>query len=406
MMCGMVEGVLDIDGTFGEGGGQILRTALALACAAGRAFRITNIRAKRSNPGLARQHLACVEAARNICAARVSGALLRSAELEFHPGPVRAGDYRFDVGTAGSATLVAQTVLPALFVADAPSRVTIDGGTHNPWAPPFDFLAEVFLPAIALMGFRAEASLERHGFYPAGGGRISLAVEPAGAPAALDLTASPGEIEWTGRIYDSMLPPQVAESERSLMRRAIPAMGRIEHRRVVDSPGPGNCVMAVATWAASPQENSCAGTNATPATAPGTTIPPAPTRRLEKTILTAFGQKGKPARAVVEELREQCERFAAAGAPVDEHLADQLLIYMALVTSRARSAGSAAPEPGAKAPYPCQAGAAEPAIPCRFATGPLNLHATTNMAVIEKFLPVGFAVEATAAGHVVSCVAA
>ena len=363
-----------------------MRTALSLACVSGRSLRITNIRGKRSNPGLRRQHLVCVEAAREICGARVSGAELRSRELEFEPGAVRAGDYRFDIGSAGSTLLVAQTVLPALLRAGQSSRVTISGGTHNPWAPPFDFVAEVFLPTIGRMGFRAEAQIQRHGFYPAGGGQISLGVEPwtaqdeepggsraapTGAPSPhagpvaypmLDLTRPPGEIEWTGRIYDSMLPAQVIESERSLLRQAIPAVGRTEHRRVTDSPGPGNCIMVAGEWTEGGGPEPAAGGDR-----PG---------RRGKTILTAFGEKGKPARRVADELREQFARFVASGAAVDEHLADQVLIYMAL----------------------CGAG--------RFATGGQSLHETTNMAVIEKFLPVKFTSQSTATGQVVSCTSA
>src|SRR5512143_2963577 len=140
--------VLEIDGASGEGGGQILRSSLALSLVTGIPFRIVNVRAGRKRPGLMRQHLTAVQAAAAVGQARVAGADVGSRELTFEPGTVRAGDYRFSVGTAGSATLVFQTVFPALALAKAPSSVTVEGGTHNPMAPPFDFLARAFLPLV------------------------------------------------------------------------------------------------------------------------------------------------------------------------------------------------------------------------------------------------------------------
>lgn len=337
--------LIEIDGTFGEGGGQVLRTSLTLSCVTGRSIRITDIRGKRSRPGLRRQHLVAVRAARDISAAEVTGDELRSVELSFTPGPVKPGRYEFEIPSAGSTVLVAQTLLPALLVAGGPSEFTVTGGTHNPWAPPFDFVAEVFVPALGRMGCCVEAQLLRHGFFPDGGGRIALQVEPwdPHATAPLDLCQPVHEVHWTGRIYDSQLPPQVIESERTLIRRLLPAVGRIEHRQVTDAAGGGNCMMAVGEGA------------------------------WGKTILTAYGEKGKPARFVAKELREAFDAFISAAAPVDAHLADQLLVYLAL-------AGRG-----------------------RFNTGALSLHARTNMDVIERFLPVRFTIEPSDGGHIVSC---
>ena len=140
--------MIRIDGSFGEGGGQILRTSLSLSLATGKAFRIEKVRAGRERPGLLRQHLTAVLAAAEVGGAEVQGATLGSTELTFSPGPIRAGEYRFSVGTAGSGTLVFQTVLPALMLASEPSRIAIEGGTHNIAAPPFDFLARTFLPLL------------------------------------------------------------------------------------------------------------------------------------------------------------------------------------------------------------------------------------------------------------------
>ncbi|HEY9434422.1 MAG TPA: RNA 3'-terminal phosphate cyclase, partial [Blastocatellia bacterium] len=163
--------MISIDGSFGEGGGQILRTALGLSLFTGQPFRIEKIRAGRKNPGLLRQHLTAVKAATKIGQAEVTGAIIGSTQLTFAPGRVAQGDYQFAVGTAGSATLVLQTVLPALLISDDENwqtRLTLEGGTHNPFAPPFDFLAKAFLPLLERMGARIEARLERYGFYPAG----------------------------------------------------------------------------------------------------------------------------------------------------------------------------------------------------------------------------------------------
>jgi RNA 3'-terminal phosphate cyclase (ATP) len=176
-----------IDGSAGEGGGQILRSALALALATGRPFEITNIRAGRKKPGLLRQHLTAVTAAAAVSGTQAPGARLGAGELRFTPGAIAPGEYRFAVGTAGSTTLVLQTVLPPLLVARGPSTLILEGGTHNPYAPPFDFLAKAFLPLVARMGPRVEAVLERPGFYPAGGGCIRVRVEPAPRLERLDL---------------------------------------------------------------------------------------------------------------------------------------------------------------------------------------------------------------------------
>jgi RNA 3'-terminal phosphate cyclase (ATP) len=156
--------MLTIDGSLGKGGGQILRTALALATVTGKPFRIEKIRAGRPKPGLLRQHLTAVKAAATISDAIVTGAELGSGALTFTPGHLRAGEFAFAVGTAGSATLVLQTILPALLTAPAPSTLVLEGGTHNPAAPPFDFLVKSFLPLINRMGPTVTAELERPGF--------------------------------------------------------------------------------------------------------------------------------------------------------------------------------------------------------------------------------------------------
>src|SRR5437016_1414247 len=170
--------MISIDGSEGEGGGQILRTSLALSLVTGQPFRMDRIRAKRQKPGLLRQHLTAVEAAKAVGCAEVMGAAMNSQTLEFRPAVVTPGNYRFAVGTAGSATLVLQTVLPSLLTASSTSTLTLEGGTHNPLAPPFDFLARSFMPLIQRMGPSVELELRRPGFFPDGGGRFHVRIEP------------------------------------------------------------------------------------------------------------------------------------------------------------------------------------------------------------------------------------
>ena len=173
--------MIELDGSQGEGGGQILRTSLALSMATGQPVAIEKIRAGRAKPGLMRQHLACVKAAAQISGAQVEGAELGSQSLRFVPGPVRAGEYRFAIASAGSCMLVLQTVLPPLLLADAPSHLHLSGGTHNPMAPPFHFLERAFAPLVRRLGADLQLVLRRCGFYPAAGTMAaSTSPPPAG----------------------------------------------------------------------------------------------------------------------------------------------------------------------------------------------------------------------------------
>ena len=203
-----------IDGSFGEGGGQILRTALSLSLSTGTPFRIQNIRAGRERPGLLRQHLTAVLAASEIGEAQVEGAVLGSTEVTFTPATVRSGEFHFAVGTAGSGTLVFQTILPALMRAAAPTRVVIEGGTHNFAAPPFDFLDRTFLPLIARMGPRVSVKLERYGFYPAGGGRFVAEIEPC-------RSLTPIYLGVRGEIRSKRVRAIVANLSRRIAEREI-----------------------------------------------------------------------------------------------------------------------------------------------------------------------------------------
>ncbi|MEQ1894293.1 MAG: RNA 3'-terminal phosphate cyclase, partial [Planctomycetota bacterium] len=182
----MTSELLTIDGRTGEGGGQVLRTALSLSVALGRPVRVTHVRGKREKPGLLRQHLTALRAAAEISGGTAVGEL-SGAEAELRPGPVRAGDYEFRIGSAGSTLLVLQTVLSPLLLADGPSTLLLEGGTHNPLAPPFEFVARAFAPLLARLGARLAFELVRPGFHPAGGGVLRAHITPPEPALPLEL---------------------------------------------------------------------------------------------------------------------------------------------------------------------------------------------------------------------------
>ncbi|HEY2739148.1 MAG TPA: RNA 3'-terminal phosphate cyclase, partial [Thermoanaerobaculia bacterium] len=234
---------LHIDGSRGEGGGQVLRTSLALSMITGTPVRIDNIRARRAKPGLMRQHLTAVQAAARISNAHVEGDAVGSKEITFKPAAVTPGDHHFAIGTAGSTTLILQTVLPALILASGPSRLILEGGTHNPMAPPFEFLDRAFLPLLRRMGPSVEVTLERAGFYPAGGGRLSVTVTPAAKLQGFDLLER-GEIRnRRGTVLLANLAGHIADREvQTLGRLTNWDLTSFDIRRV-DSAGPGNAVL-------------------------------------------------------------------------------------------------------------------------------------------------------------------
>jgi RNA 3'-terminal phosphate cyclase (ATP) len=293
--------LIEIDGSEGEGGGQILRSSLSLAICTQQPFRITNIRANREKPGLMRQHLTAVNAAAEICDAQVEGAELGSRALTFRPGQLAAGDYSFSIGTAGSCTLVFQTVLPALLTAGGESRVRITGGTHNRGSPPFDFLARSFLPLLARMGAKVQLDLTRYGFYPRGGGEIRARIVPAPRLGALNLMERGATLRNYAEAYIAALPLHVGQRELAVIGRALTwPQEQLHLRGLPNDAGPGNAV----------------------------------TITLEHEhvteVLTGFGEKGVPAEEVAGQAVAEARAYLSASAPVGEHLADQLLLPMAL----------------------------------------------------------------------------
>ncbi len=289
-----------IDGSFGEGGGQILRTSLALSLVTGRPFRMENIRAGREKPGLLRQHLAAVEAAAAVSGAAVRGNSIGSGRIEFEPGEVKGGEYRFAVGTAGSATLVFQSVLPALMLASEPSSVTLEGGTHNPWAPPFDFMQKVFLPALERMGPKVTLNLERCGFFPAGGGCFHARVEPAVKIERIDILER-GQIKRRSvRALVACLPEHIGAREVDTVREKLGIDASDSSVSSVPSRGPGN-VLIIEIESEGAME-----------------------------LVTGYGRRGVAAEEVAKEAVKEARGYLASGAPVGRHLADQLLIPMAI----------------------------------------------------------------------------
>jgi RNA 3'-terminal phosphate cyclase (ATP) len=337
--------VVAIDGAQGEGGGQILRTALALSLVTRTPFRIERIRARRARPGLLRQHLTAVNAAAAVGGAEVEGATLGSAGLVFRPGPVRAGAYHFAIGTAGSTGLVAQTVLPALLTAATPSTLTLEGGTHNPAAPPFDFLALAFLPLIARMGPRVEAALDRPGFYPAGGGRCTFQILPAARLVPLTLLERGAIRRRRAQALVARLPRHVADRELAVVRDRLGWSEAEMETVVVDAGarGPGNALLL--------EVESEHVTE----------------------VFSGFGEIGVRAEAVAERAVKEARRYLAAGVPVGPHLADQLLLPLAL-------AGGGA-----------------------FRTVGLTSHSRANLDVIRAFLSTSIAVTGDQASVVVEC---
>ena len=324
------EQVILLDGSRGEGGGQILRTSLSLSAITGKPFRIESIRAGRAKPGLLRQHLTCVNAAAAVCGAKVDGAELGSGLLTFEPGQIEAHNGEFSIGTAGSTSLLAQTLIPILLHGPAASRINLVGGTHVIKAPCFEYLDEVFLPQIRRMGARVSARLDRHGFFPAGGGKLTLEIEPSELRPAEWHEKNERKISVEVISTDGVCN-SVAERELALVRRSLSLAGDQCNVRVV-------------------QDVICQG-NALLIRSQGESDDPG-------TLISSIGKRGKRARQVAEDALRELRSFEGSAGPVDEHLADQLLLPLAL-------AGGGG-----------------------FTAVALTPHFHSNVEVIEKFLPV------------------
>ena len=332
---------VSINGSEGEGGGQVLRTSLALAMITGRPLAMSRIRAGRARPGLRRQHLACVEAAARLCHAEVHGARVGSQELAFRPGAITGGVLEIDIGSAGSTTLVVQTILVPAIAAGVALRAVIRGGTHNPLAPPFEFLDRVWLPHLRAMGARAQLTLDRHGFVSGGPppdaprdgrgpehGQLTLTVEAGSALRPIEIVEAGPITSRRATAILSRLPTHVAEREHAVVRARLGLSAAECEIRDVRGPGPANVLLVEIE------------------------------RATGRELVAAFGEKGLRAERVAEQACDELAAYLSAGVPVGVHLADQLLLPLAV-------AGGG-----------------------RFRTQPLSLHATTNIATIRAFLDV------------------
>ena len=318
--------MLHLDGSYGEGGGQIVRTSLSLAALLGRGVQIENIRAGRPKPGLKAQHLTGVRALAHISQAEVSGAELHSQELTFRPRTPRAGKFFFDVaektGSAGSVSLVAQTLLPLLFRAGDTSTIIIRGGTHVAWSPAAHYLMHVFLPALAEMGAEAAMSLEKWGWYPRGGGEVRIIVKPAARLLPVDWRTPPPAESFQGLSAASRVPGHViARQGRRLKERLGESLSVAELQAPAQDPG-----SFVFLWG-------------------------------PRAGFSALGARGKPAEKVADEAVDEYFRFRQRRAAIDRHLADQILIYLPWADG-----------------------------PSTFVTEEITLHLLTNLWVVEQFL--------------------
>ena len=322
--------MIEIDGSSGEGGGQVVRTSLTLAMSTASPISIRNIRARRNNPGLRAQHLAAVHAAAAICGARIEGAAIASTVLTFVPGELRPGHYEFDVGTAGSTMLVLQTILPALSRCSAPSRILLQGGTHNPRAPTFEFTQHAYLPLLMRLGYKTSISLERHGFYPRGGGVVHASIEPLRREDSLELLDRGPIQSRIARVLISRLPSHIAQREIDVLRSRLGLPEDACGIDTVTAPSSGNTLHV---------RVDCLNVS---------------------TVFCGFGIRGIPAETVAGRMADEVERYLAAQVALDSHLADQMLVPLAL------AAGG------------------------RFSTLTPSGHTATNAAVIKRFLPVDY----------------
>lgn len=335
---------LTIDGSYGEGGGQILRSALSLSALLGQPVRLEKIRVRRRRPGLRPQHLTAVRALAQVCDAELEGDALDSRTLTFVPRcSPQAGDYHFDVldaakgGSAGAVSLILQAVLLPLALAESDSTITLEGGTHVAWSPPIHYLQEIYLPTLARLGVRAAVQLERWGWYPQGGGRVTCRLEGLDAPATirplspLRLTERRGLRRITGFSATSNLPAHIGRRQRDRAVKLLRSHGFKPEIEIVDapSPGPGTCVFLRAEF-----KGAVAG-------------------------FTGYGRLRKPAEKVAEEAGRAFLAYQRSGGAVDRYLADQLILPLALASGES----------------------------C-FTSGKVTDHLRTNAWLVEQFLPV------------------
>jgi RNA 3'-phosphate cyclase len=330
--------MLHIDGSTGEGGGQVLRSSLALAILTRQAVHLTSIRAGRAKPGLQPQHLESVKAAAQICGGQVHGAALNSQQLLFEPGEVHGGRYWFEIGTAGATSLVLQTIFLPLAKAREGSTITITGGTHVPHSPCSHYLERQWLPVLQSSGFWARLTLERAGFYPQGGGEIQALIRPVEAIQPFHCLQRGKLLRIRGISAIANLDDSIARRQKlQALRRLEPICedSKIETIRM-PSPGKGTLLMVQAEF----EHSTC--------------------------CYFSLGAPGKRAEQVADEAVDALEAFLAGDGAVDEHLADQLLLPLAFASG-----------------------------PSQFRTSRVTLHLLTNAEILQAFLPIQVQIDGT-----------
>ena len=333
--------MIKIDGSCLEGGGQILRTSIALSAITGKPVTVDNIRAGRPKPGMSAQHLAAVKAAAEMCSAKLEGATLRSTKITFNPGKIKGGSYRFDVGTAGAITLVLQALVPIACYAEKPSLLTITGGTDVSWSPTIDFFQHVFCDCAKQLGLNIEVKIPQRGFYPKGGGTVKIKIEPA-KPKPINIVKQGKleKIDLHAVTSESLRKAQVCERMIEGFKSVCPEKNISEHISYVKALSPGANLHAHAH-----HENL-------------------------KLASTVVGKRGVPAESVGKECARKLAEEMRSGATVDHRLADQLMIFMALASGNSE-----------------------------IKTSRISNHIKTNKYVIEQFLPARFKIE----GNTIKC---
>jgi RNA 3'-terminal phosphate cyclase (ATP) len=337
--------MIEIDGSFGEGGGQILRTALGLSCLLGKQFRIFNIRRGRKKPGLMPQHLTCVHALQLISNASVSGDYKGSTELTFAPGEIKGREFFFDIGTAGSTLLVLQTVIPALIRTGRRASIILKGGTHVPFSPSFDYISEVFAPILAGMGLTLKVSIESYGFYPKGGGIVRAQIYSERTLEPIHVPERGRILKITGFSGVGNLPLSIAEREKNAALAKISSLLPDIHcstdirTAAVETPGTGTFI-----FMKTESEHSTAG-------------------------FTSLGEKGKRAEIVGEDGALELIDYSRSNAALDPHLSDQIVLYLSLCPKEST-----------------------------FTTSRITNHLMTNLRVIELFHPYDWSVDGEEGG--------
>lgn len=325
---------IEIDGSFGEGGGQILRTALSLSCITGCGLKLFNIRKSRKKPGLMQQHLTCVNAVSEICNAEVWGNETGSTELNFVPQKIKSGHYSFDIKTAGSSSLVIQTLLPPLLFADKPSHIRIKGGTHVPFSPPYDYISGVFIPMLNRIGIKAESSIRQYGFYPKGGGEVGFMIFPAEKISGMHAVSRGKLLSITGYSAVSNLPLNIAERQKTAVIQNLSPLSSDINILEVPSFGQGTFVFLKSEY-----ENALAG-------------------------FSSLGERGKRAEDIGKDAVTLFKDFHKTSACLDPHLADQIVIYLSLAREDST-----------------------------FTTSRITQHLLTNLWTTEKFLKIRYEIE-------------